>query len=233
MKSLDELQARIISCEACPRLRAWCQEVAQVKKAKYKEDTYWGRPVPGFGDPNARLIILGLAPGAHGANRTGRVFTGDESGRWLYGALHRFGFADRPDATGATDGLVLNDAYINNLVRCAPPQNKPTAGEIATCRPYFVEELRLLTERRVVLALGKIAFDGYKKFLREEGYDVSGLHFAHGAVYTFADGRAALLASYHPSQQNTFTGKLTQEMWDAVFQTARELIGEKRETIKS
>lgn len=224
MKNLHELTERIISCEACPRLREWCQEVAEVKKAKYKDETYWGRPVPGFGDPNARLIILGLAPGAHGANRTGRVFTGDESGKWLYGALHAFGFATEAAATHRQDSLQLVDAYINNIVRCAPPQNKPTTGEIKACRPFFTEELRLLEEKRVVLALGKIAFDNYKKFLQEEGHDVKGLTFAHGACYTFDDGRPALVASYHPSQQNTYTGKLTQAMWYEIFQRVRDLL---------
>lgn len=224
MNNLQELTERIISCEACPRLREWCQEVAEVKKAKYLDETYWGRPVPGFGDPNARLIILGLAPGAHGANRTGRVFTGDESGRWLYGALHEFGFATEPVASHREDSLRLTDAYINNIVRCAPPQNKPTSGEIQACRPFFTEELRLLSEKRVVLALGKIAFDNYKKFMQEEGHDVKGLTFAHGACYTFDDERPALVASYHPSQQNTFTGKLTQAMWYEIFQRVRQLL---------
>ncbi|ASS76511.1 uracil-DNA glycosylase [Tumebacillus algifaecis] len=224
MTRIQELSLRITSCDACPRLREWCQEVAQVKKAKYQDDTYWGRPVPGFGDPKARLIILGLAPGAHGANRTGRVFTGDESGKWLYGALHHFGFATEPEALHRTDSLQLVDAYINNIVRCAPPQNKPTAGEIQNCRPFFTEELRLLTEKKVVLALGKIAFDNYKKFMQEEGYDVKGLTFAHGACYTFDDGRPHLVASYHPSQQNTFTGKLTKAMWYGIFQIICQLL---------
>lgn len=224
-KEMKQLQETITSCAACPRLRDWCREVADEKKAKrYRDWDYWGRPVPGFGDPEARLIILGLAPGAHGANRTGRVFTGDESGKWLYEALHRFGFANRPVAESREDGLELTDAYINNIVRCAPPQNKPTAAEIHACQDHLIEEFRLLANKRVVLALGKLAFDKYKRLLKERGYDVKGLTFAHGALYRFEDGSPALLASYHPSQQNTFTGKLTREMWYGIFEQVRELL---------
>ncbi|MGZ4164292.1 MAG: uracil-DNA glycosylase [Tumebacillaceae bacterium] len=223
--TMEQLQAGIVGCTQCPRLRTWCEEVAETKVKRYREQEYWGKPVPGFGDPNARLIILGLAPGAHGANRTGRVFTGDESGVWLYGALHKFGFATQPEATHRMDGLVLHDAYINNVVRCAPPDNKPNAEEIQTCQGHLIEEFQLLTQKKVVLVLGKIAFDNYLKLLKREGKAVKGLTFAHGACYTFDDSSPALLASYHPSQQNTRTGKLTQEMWEGIFARAKELLG--------
>ncbi|HEU4964084.1 MAG TPA: uracil-DNA glycosylase [Bacilli bacterium] len=223
-EAMQQLQETIIACEKCPRLRDWCRQVAVDKVKRYADQDYWGAPVPGFGDTNARLIILGLAPGAHGANRTGRVFTGDESGKWLYEALHRFGFANRPDATSREDGLVLTDAYINNIVRCAPPQNKPTAAEIHACQDHLLTEFDLLANKQVVLALGKLAFDKYKNLLKSAGRDVKDLTFAHGALYQFDDSSPALLASYHPSQQNTFTGKLTQEMWTAIFEQAKHLL---------
>jgi len=219
------LEEEIISCERCPRLREWCQNVAVEKRAKYRDEEYWGRPVHGFGDYDARLILLGLAPGAHGANRTSRVFTGDESGVWLYEALHRFGFANKPKAEGRGDGLVLTGAYISNIVRCAPPQNKPTTGEIATCRPHLDNEFALLAEKKVIVALGKLAFDQYKKLLKAAGVDVKGVEFGHGVEYRF-DGHPTLLGSYHPSQQNTFTGKLTKEMWYGIFSKAKALIEE-------
>jgi uracil-DNA glycosylase family 4 len=223
----ERLQEKIVSCEACPRLREWCREVAVTKRAQYREETYWGRPVPGFGDRKARLVILGLAPGAHGANRTGRVFTGDESGNWLYEALHRFGFANQPTSTHREDGLVLTDAFINNIVRCAPPQNKPVAAEMAACQGHLVEELALLTEKKVVLALGQVAFQKYLQLMKEEGCEVKGLKFGHMALYEFGKDKPKLLCSYHPSQQNTFTGKLTREMWYGVFETARRLLEER------
>lgn len=225
LAKIEELHAQIVGCNDCPRLRMWCEEVAEQKVKRYRDEAYWGKPVPGFGDPNARLIVLGLAPGAHGANRTGRVFTGDESGVWLYGALHQFGFATQPNAVHREDGLQLTDAYISNIVRCAPPDNKPNAEEIQTCQTYLIEEFRLLRQKKVVLALGKIAFDNYLKLLKAEGKSVKGLTFAHGACYTFDDGSPAILVSYHPSQQNTRTGKLTREAWEAVFQQARQLLG--------
>jgi uracil-DNA glycosylase len=219
-----DLEQGIVSCEKCPRLREWCAQVAAEKKKMYLDWDYWGRPVHGFGDGDARLVILGLAPGAHGANRTGRVFTGDESGVWLYEALHRYGFASKPEARHREDGLVLHDAYISNIVRCAPPQNKPVAAEISNCRTHLDLEFGLLRNKKVVLALGKLAFDQYKKLLKADGIDVKGLTFAYGAVYEFGDGRPMLMASYHPSQQNTFTGVLTREMWDDVFEKAKHFI---------
>lgn len=225
-KHLRDLSQRIMDCNTCSRLRDWCLDVAEKKKAQYRDQDYWGRPVPGFGDPDARLLILGLAPGAHGANRTGRVFTGDESGKWLYEALHRFGFASQPTGTHKDDGLVLTDCYINNIVRCAPPQNKPTTGEIAACQPFLEEELQLLSQKKVVLALGQLAFKKYLNLLKAEGKPVKGLIFSHGAEFDFGPESPRLVASYHPSQQNTFTGVLTREAWYDVFKRVREILEE-------
>lgn len=225
MDELHLLQQEIITCERCARLRHYCTEVARNKVRRYRSLEYWGKPVPGFGDPEARLLILGLAPGAHGANRTGRMFTGDDSGHWLYGALYEFGFANQPVATDRHDGLRLMDAYISNVARCAPPDNKPLPGELAACRPFLQRELGLLRRVRVVLALGQIAFAGYLRALKQEGRSVGRPAFAHGAVHRFADpDLPALICSYHPSRQNTQTGKLTREMWRAVFTLARELL---------
>lgn len=221
---LHELEQTIISCEKCPRLREWCRDVAVKKKKMYQDFEYWGKPVHGFGDAGAALIILGLAPGAHGANRTGRVFSGDDSGLWLYEAMHRYGFANQPKSEHREDGLQLIDAYISNVVRCAPPDNKPSTKEIETCSPYLIEEFGLLERKKVVLVLGKVAFDNYLKLLKSEGKDVKGLTFAHGAAYEFDDGSPTLLVSYHPSRQNTNTGKLTREMWYDVFAKARQAV---------
>jgi uracil-DNA glycosylase family 4 len=223
MKSMQELHETIAACEQCPRLRTYCQEIARTKVRRYRDQEYWGRPVPGFGDPAARLYILGLAPGAHGANRTGRMFTGDDSGLWLYSALYRFGFATQPESTHRNDGLALIGAYIGNAARCAPPDNKPLPAEFDACRPYLAQELALLPQVKVVLALGKLAFDQYLKLRREQGYEIGRITFAHGAEYRF-DGLPALLCSYHPSRQNTNTGVLTREMWDAIFARARHLV---------
>jgi uracil-DNA glycosylase family 4 len=219
------LEQSIINCDRCPRLREWCEHVAAVKTRRYRDQEYWGRPVHGFGDKRARLILLGLAPGAHGANRTGRVFTGDESGVWLYEALHKFGFANQPHSQGRGDGLVLTDAYISNIVRCAPPQNRPTAEEIAACRSHLEAEFDLLTEKKVIVALGQLAFDQYKKMLKAAGVQVAGVRFGHGVEYRF-EGHPTLLGSYHPSQQNTFTGKLTREMWYDIFARAKAILDE-------
>lgn len=223
MHPLDILSRRIIRCSQCARLVAHREAMAQAKRRQFREWTYWGRPVPGFGDPRARLLVLGLAPAAHGGNRTGRVFTGDRSGDWLYEALHRFGFANQPTSTHRADGLLLRDCYVAAVVRCAPPANKPRPEEFDACRPYLLAELRQLTRLRVILALGKIAFDHYVKSCRELGYAVPspGPRFRHGASYEFP-WSVTLLASYHPSQQNTFTGKLTRSMFHAVFRRARQ-----------
>lgn len=222
---LSGLEQEIIACRRCPRLRSYCEEIARTKVRRYRDQEYWGRPVPGFGDPDARLLIVGLAPGAHGANRTGRMFTGDDSGAWLYDALYRYGFASQPTAVSRDDGLVLHDVYITAAGRCAPPDNKPTAAELQNCRPYLVRELQLLTRVQVVLALGRVACDSYLKAVRELGRDPGRPGFAHGAVHRLADpALPVLLCSYHPSRQNTQTGRLTREMWLDVFATARQLL---------
>ncbi len=222
---LEKLQARIIRCRMCPRLVAWREEVARVKVRRYREEEYWGKPIPGFGDPQARLLLVGLAPAAHGGNRTGRMFTGDRSGDWLYGALHAFGFASQPASVHRDDGLALRDAYVTAAVRCAPPANKPTPGEMDTCRPYLVRELGLLQRVRVVVALGKIAFDSYLRARQELGLEVPRPlpRFGHGKAYRLSGG-VTLIASYHPSQQNTLTGRLTRAMFHSVFRKARGLL---------
>ena len=225
MQSLTVLNQRIASCTACPRLVTYREAVAKEKRRQYRDWIYWGRPVPGFGDPAARLYILGLAPAAHGGNRTGRIFTGDRSGDWLYDALYEFGFANQPTSRHKDDGLVLSDCYIGATVRCAPPDNKPAPEEFERCRPYVKEELRLLKNVRVVVALGKIAFDHYLKACREEGRQLPSPlpRFGHGQWYRLP-WDVVLIGSYHPSQQNTFTGKLTKPMFHAVFARARNTI---------
>jgi uracil-DNA glycosylase len=223
---LEILQHQIVSCTACTRLVDHCTNVAQVKRRAYRDWTYWGKPVPSFGDPHARLLIVGLAPGAHGANRTGRVFTGDSSGDFLYAILHETGFASQPQSHSIEDGLRLHDAYIAASVRCAPPDNKPSRDEILRCRTYLERELPLLPQLRVVVALGKLAFDNYLDIQRAKGLIKSRapFQFAHGAVHRIGPGEPILLASYHPSQQNTSTGKLTVEMFRKVFLLARRLL---------
>ena len=220
---LEQLQREIIGCTACPRLIDHCRQVAVVKRRAYRDQTYWGKPVASFGDPAARLLIVGLAPGAHGANRTGRVFTGDASGDLLYRVLHSTGFASQPFSRTAGDGLVLHDAYIAASVRCAPPDNKPSREEVARCRPYLERELDLLPNVRVVVALGRLAFDNYLDILRDRGAIRSRAAFAFGHC-SLHELRPALIASYHPSQQNTSTGKLTEPMLGAVFRLARTVI---------
>jgi len=218
---LADLTARIIDCRRCPRLVEWREQVARERRAAFRDQEYWGRPVPGFGDPRARLLVVGLAPAAHGANRTGRMFTGDRSGDWLYRALHRAGFASQVVAEHRDDGLRLDDAFVSAPVRCAPPANKPTAAERDACRPYLAEEYRLLGTVRVVVALGGIAFAEVFRLLEGAGVEVPRPRprFGHGVVVRTSG--PLLVASYHPSQQNTFTGRLTEEMFDAVFARAR------------
>lgn len=223
---LQQLEDEIVSCRKCSRLVAWREEVAQKKRRAYRDWEYWGKPVPGFGDPQARVLVVGLAPGAHGANRTGRMFTGDGSGDFLYPALYRAGFANQPRATHRRDGLVLHDMFITAVVRCVPPKNRPTGEEIATCLPYLIRELSLLPRVKVVVALGRIAFDWTLRAYRQMGYDIPRLAFSHGAVYDLGEGLPYLVASYHPSRQNTQTGRLTAAMFDEVWQTVRELLGE-------
>jgi uracil-DNA glycosylase len=221
---LAELEREVISCRRCPRLVAWREEVARVKRASFSSETYWGRPLPGFGDPSARVLVLGLAPAAHGGNRTGRVFTGDRSGDWLFGALWRAGFANQPHSLFRGDGLQLHDCYITAAVRCAPPANRPLPAERDTCLPYLVRELSLLSSVQVIVALGGFAWDAALRLLREIG--IAGPRprprFGHNAVVQI--DRYTLLGCYHPSQQNTFTGRLTEEMTDQVFARAKELV---------
>ncbi len=228
MRTLTVLNQQITGCTACSRLVAYRQAIAQTKRRQFMDWTYWGRPVPGFGDPHARLYVLGLAPAAHGGNRTGRVFTGDRSGDWLYEALHRYGFANQPSSTHRDDGLALSDCYIGATVRCAPPGNKPTPVEFEHCRRFLRDELKLLKQKRVVIALGKIAFDHYLKTCRAEGLTIPSPtpKFGHGVAYRLP-WEVLLLGSYHPSQQNTFTGKLTRPMFHAVFARARRELSRK------
>jgi uracil-DNA glycosylase family 4 len=215
----------VVRCERCPRLRRWCREVARTKVKRFRDEEYWGRPVPGFGDPRARLLVVGLAPAAHGGNRTGRVFTGDRSGDFLFAALHRAGFARQPGSAARDDGQRLRDCYIAPVARCAPPANKPRPAEIARCREYLLREWALLNRVRAVLVLGRIAMDGFLAMLREAGRPLPRrLDFAHGAVHDLGEG-VRLFCSYHVSQQNTFTGRLTPPSFDAVLRKAKRHLG--------
>jgi len=222
---LAGIQDEVVGCRACPRLVAHREDVAARKTKRFAEEDYWGRPVPSFGDPHARLLIVGLAPAAHGANRTGKMFTGDRSGKWLFEAMHRYGFSNQPMSETRDDGLMLHDAYITAIVRCVPPGNKPDRGEIATCRPFLIRELEALRQLRVVLTLGRLAFDGFLDARTEMGGQVPRPKpkFAHGAASQLSSG-LFLLASYHPSQQNTFTGRLSRPMFHAVFREASRLL---------
>ena len=221
---LEQVNAEIVACHKCARLVDYCQRVAREKRRAYRDQEYWGKPVPGFGDPNARVLILGLAPGAHGSNRTGRPFTGDGSGYFMYPVLYRAGFASQPTATHVGDGLRLKDVYITAAVRCAPPQNKPTPEEIHNCAPFLDREIDALKDLRVVVALGKIGFDAYLDYLKRRGLleRKSAYVFGHGVRYRTPDQRV-LLASYHPSMQNTQTGKLTESMFLEIFKTAKRI----------
>jgi len=221
--ALAALTAEIVDCRRCPRLVEWRERVAREKVARFRDDIYWGRPLPGFGDPQARILLLGLAPAAHGGNRTGRVFTGDASGDFLWAALHAVGLADRVASRRADDGLTLSDAYIAAAVRCAPPDNKPTIEERDACAPYLVRELALLEEVRVVVALGGFAWDAAIRTFAAMGHSnpKPRPRFGHGAEATIGPYR--LLGTYHPSQQNTFTGRLTPPMFEAVLRRATEL----------
>ena len=224
LSALTMLQGEITNCEACPRLRWHCQRVAEVKRRAYLDWEYWGKPVPSFGDESARLLLIGLAPGAHGANRTGRMFTGDASGDFLFRTLYKAGFASQAECRSKVDGLRLIDAYITGAGRCAPPDNKPNRDELANCRPYLERELKLLKNVKAVVVLGRIAFDSYLSILRDQGALTrpAAYKFEHGAVH---DLKPWVICSYHPSQQNTQTGRLTERMFSDVFETARRLIG--------
>jgi uracil-DNA glycosylase family 4 len=227
-QTLAELNREIVACTLCPRLISHCRKVGQEKRRAYLDWEYWAKPVPGFGDPQARLLILGLAPGAHGSNRTGRPFTGDGSGNFLYPVLHKAGFASQPNATHRGDGLRMLDAYITAAVRCAPPENKPAPQEIANCAAHLDREFATLTNVKIIVVLGKIAFDAYLNYLKRRGElkSKSAFVFGHGESYALPDGRT-LLCSYHPSLQNTLTGKLTEKMFLDVFRKAARLIQKK------
>ena len=224
---LAVLQQEVIACRRCPRLVEYIAEIGRVKRRAYRDWDYWAKPVPSFGDPQARVLIVGLAPGAHGSNRTGRPFTGDASGAILYRVLYRAGFSSQPDSTSRDDGLRLTDIRITAAARCAPPANKPTTEELRNCRPFLERELDLLTRLKVVVALGKIAFDVYLSILRDRGVIKSRAPFVfgHDVVHRVAEGSPVLLSSYHPSQQNTSTGKLNEKMLLDVFRRAKKLAG--------
>jgi uracil-DNA glycosylase len=217
-----------VECTLCPRLVAYRQQVAQVKRRAYLDWEYWGRPVPGFGDPDARLLLIGLAPGAHGANRTGRIFTGDRSGDFLYRALYQANFASQPESTSMQDGLTLSDAYISAAVRCAPPDNRPTPEEFHRCQPWLEQEIELLRNLKVVVVLGRLAFDTYLRILRKKAVIAgrSELAFGHGKQFNIGSDQPVLLCCYHPSQQNTSTGRLTAEMLLDVMKAARNALSQ-------
>lgn len=217
--------AAVISCCRCSRLVAWREEVAREKRRAYRDWEYWGNPVPAFGDPAAHLMVVGLAPGAHGSNRTGRMFTGDSSGDFLYAALHRAGFSSQPGSTRCGDGLELHNLLITACCRCVPPGNKPTPEEILACRPFLLAEMEMLPSLQGLVALGRVAFDNILTIYRQRGLTVNSLEFGHGAFYRLGDGLPWLMASYHPSRQNTQTGRLTPAMFDVIWERARDELG--------
>ena len=219
-RELENLQKVVIQCHKCPRLVAYLKEVSRNKPKRFRDWDYWGKPLPSFGDPTARFLIIGLAPAANGGNRTGRMFTGDRSGEWLFGALHRFGFANQPNSSRRDDDFALSDCYITATIRCAPPDNKPLPEEIENCRPYFLRELDLLKSVRVLVPLGQIAFMQTLKSLRIKGLEIPPLSFGHGKIYSLRTPNSqlrTLITTYHPSQQNTQTGKLTRPMFHKIF----------------
>lgn len=220
--------ATIIACRLCPRLAAYREEVARVKKRAYRDWDYWGKPVPGFGDNQARLLVVGLAPGPHGSNRTGRMFTGDSSGDFLYAALHRVGMANQPTTTSRDDGLNLRDIFITAICRCVPPDNKPTPLEIRNCQPFLETEMKYLRHYQGIVALGSLAFHQVLAIFRQHGHPIPRLEFAHNAYYELGIGLPWLLASYHPSRQNTQTGRLTVEMFDTIWVRAKSLLNGSR-----
>ena len=226
-RTIASIERAVVACTRCPELRAYCAEVARTKKRAYADQTYWGKPVSALGDPKARLMLVGLAPGAHGSNRTGRMFTGDASGNFLFPALYRAGFASQPTATHRDDGLTLHDCFITAAVRCAPPQNKPTPQQLRNCYPYLLEEFDAMPQVRVMVGLGRIGFDAATHVLRDREFTFERKPvFGHGALFTATNGMRtiALLGTFHPSQQNTNTGKLTVPMFDAIFKKAKALL---------
>lgn len=222
--ALDALRKRVVSCRKCPRLVDYVSRVILHKIRRYRDWCYWGRPLPGFGDPEGRLLIIGLAPAAHGGNRTGRMFTGDSSGDWLVKALYETDFSNQPKSFGRDDGLKLTSAYITAVVRCAPPQNRPLAAEIRNCSEYLLEEVRLLDKVDVILTLGRIAFDTCMRYMYPRDNELR-LHFKHGGFYSVKD-MPTLVTSYHPSRQNTQTGRLTWEMWISIFKKVRKILAQ-------
>ncbi len=232
--ALKELQNKVVRCRRCSRLVAYLQDISSRKPKRYRDWDYWSKPLPSFGDPEARVLIVGLAPAANGGNRTGRMFTGDRSGEWLFNALYQFGFANQPNSLRADDDFKLNDCYITATIRCAPPENKPLPEEIENCRPYFLKEIDLLKKVQVIVPLGQIAFAQTLKSLRQKGFDIPSLSFGHGKIYSLrtpnsvgnADLRSlrTLITTYHPSQQNTQTGKLTRPMFHRVFKMIKEKV---------
>ncbi|MCB2214137.1 uracil-DNA glycosylase [bacterium] len=222
--TLQELENEIITCRRCPRLVDWREEVAETKRRAYQDEDYWGKPVPGFGDPAARILIVGLAPGAHGSNRTGRMFTGDASGDFLFPALHRAGFANQPTGQRPDDGLTLKDVFITAICRCVPPKNRPKVAEIKNCLPWLEAEIDLLPRLQGYVALGRIAFDNIRRMYKMQGVELPKMDFGHNEFYELGEGRPWLLSSYHPSQQNTLTGRLTEEMFDNIWERARGLL---------
>ena len=234
-RELENLQKVVIQCHKCPRLVAYLKEVSRNKPKRFQDWDYWGKPLPSFGDPNARVLIIGLAPAANGGNRTGRMFTGDRSGEWLFGALHQFGFANQPNSARRDDDFALNDCYITATIRCAPPDNKPLPEEIENCRPYFLKELDLLKNVRVLVPLGQIAFSQTLKSLRLKGFEIPSSKFGHGKIFSLRTPvrngfkpfptLITLITTYHPSQQNTQTGKLTRPMFHRVFRMVTKTLG--------
>ena len=224
IRSLQTLENEIITCRKCPRLVAWREEVALTKRKAYQAMAYWGKPVPGFGDPQAKVMIVGLAPGAHGSNRTGRMFTGDASGNFLFPALHRAGFASQPHADHANDGLELHQVFITAICRCVPPKNRPKVDEIKTCLPWLSAEIDLLPNLEGFVALGRIAFDSILHMVKMQGISLPKMDFGHNRFYELGEGLPWLLASYHPSQQNTLTGRLTEAMFDEIWNRVKALL---------
>jgi uracil-DNA glycosylase len=223
-EKLEVLNLEIVACRLCPRLVAWREQTAHTRRRSYQDWEYWGKPVPGFGDIHAPVLVVGLAPGAHGANRTGRMFTGDGSGEFLYRALYRAGFANQPTSLSRDDGLAVSSLYISAVCRCAPPDNKPAPQEINNCLPYLKREMVLMEGLKGIVALGRIAFDNVQRVYRQQGQEIPRLVFSHGAIYRLGSNLPWIIASYHPSRQNTQTGRLTEAMFDKIWENVKSLL---------